>query len=98
MFYVLLSHAALVALAYAVWKKRGLQWSSLDTASCVVLPFAVFLLWILIGALIPSDLWPNNVIQEMPKNLAVAVITLPPLIAFWTWFLWSGLKKQPDHG
>ncbi len=95
MLYVLLAlHLALIALARRARRRRHLEWTSLDTATCVVVPFALFLLWVLVTCLIPSDWWPVTWSEQTSRIIGLGIITLPPLTLFWVWFFWSGLKKQ----
>jgi hypothetical protein len=96
--YALLAiHVVLIAIARRMWRRRGLEWTTLDTATCVVVPFALFLLWILVSALIPSDWWPSAWSEQTARILGLGLVTLPPLTIFWVCFFWLGLKRQKGN-
>jgi hypothetical protein len=101
MLYALLAfHVVLIAIARRMWRRRGLEWTTFDTATCVVVPFALFLLWILVSALIPSAWWPSAWSEQTARVLGLGVVTLPPLTVFWVCFFCLGLKRQtvsPDQ-
>src|SRR5690348_12967899 len=98
MLYILLAlHIALIAVARRVWRRRCLEWTSLDTATCMVVPFALFLFWLLVSALIPSGWWPSTWSEQKSHIIGLAIVTLPPLCVFWGCFFWLGFKKRGSH-
>jgi hypothetical protein len=101
-FYVLVAlHVVTAIVTRMKWRRRGLEWSSLDTAACIVGPIALVLGWLLVLGLVGLILqfcFPqlssrlNSI--HVSDWVAVSLCFVPPLLVFWTWFLLSSHKKK----
>ena len=96
MFYAVLGiHLVMILIAARIWKRRGLEWSVMETAWCVVIPFAMGLgliaLGALLGALVPHNwsLETFNSWGERYPALATFLLCMALLAGFWTWFFLS---------
>ena len=101
-FYVLVAlHVVTAVVTRMTWRRRGLEWSSLDTAACIVGPFALVLGWlvglVLVGTILhfcfPQLSSRLNSIQ-VSDWVALSLVIVPPLLVFWIWFFRSSPRKQ----
>jgi hypothetical protein len=92
MYVALLFHIILIGLARRFWRKRGWEWSAFDTAECVIMPFVLLIVWMFAANVIPEPWLPSD--KAMADRVGLAILFLPPLIIFWSWFYWSGLKGK----
>ncbi len=94
MFYLLIGlHVVMILIAAWIWERRGLAWSSMQTAWCVVMPFAVGLGFIVVSVFIPQR-WSEFLKPwaEQHPELAFLLVSTIPLAVFWTWFFLSDGK------
>jgi hypothetical protein len=94
---IIVLHALMIFLTRRLWQRRKLAWTTLDTAFCVVMPFAMVLLWMLAAAAIPIETWFRGIAEPWDEIIGLMIVFLLPLVGFWVSFLWFGLRPK-IHG
>jgi len=95
MAYILIAvHVCMIFIVRASWRRRHVIWTAFHTAECVVLPWVALLVWSLLLSLIPKAWLPPNHADPASSRLVFAVLTLPPLLGFWLWFIWSTSRQK----
>src|ERR1043165_5096858 len=87
--------AAHLLVAIIVWfrrRQRGGSWSALDTAACLVGPFAFVLCWAVALGFGVRCAFPQA--REVADWVTSLAVYSPPLICFWLLFLHTAAKKE----